>query len=66
MLCLKDEAGLPEIGNLSFFICPVLFYSLHNIEKAKPVVRRGRKATGLVETTGLPQESHLGFFVSDN
>ena len=49
---LKDEAGLPGVGNLAFFLsrCLLIFY----VEKAKPVVRRGRKATGLLKIAGLP------------
>jgi hypothetical protein len=31
------------------------------LEKAKPVARRGRKTTGLMETAGLPRKGGLAF-----
>ena len=33
------------------------------LKKAKPAVRRGRKATGLYEIAGLPGRRQLGFFI---
>ena len=35
---------------------------VNEAKKAKPVVRRGRKATGLCETAGLPRRSATRLF----
>lgn len=42
-------------------------YAYHKIpDKAKPALRRGRKATGLYEIAGLPGKGSLAFFLETN
>jgi len=41
----------------------VNFEKVFVLEKAIPIARRGRKATGLKETAGLPKDGNPGFFI---